>query len=146
MNVQSKNILPILIALFLIGTIVYAAATQFAFNNNGSVVVNLEVTGYTDASSTTVVELVEWGPINVGDSATELIYINSTSNVPVTLSLLTADWLPVGADTYITVTWDLEGVVINPAEILEATVTLTVEPDAEGGDFSFTTVINAEEV
>lgn len=74
---------------------------------------------------------------------TVLCYIKNEANVPSTLSLYTENWHPSNASTWISLSWNLEGVVANVSEVLEAQLTLTVSPDIGNiTTFSFDIVIS----
>lgn len=141
-----KNMLPALLILALLGIMAVAAASMFAFNNDGAVA-TINVAGFQEAACINPLTTLTWDPINPGENASTLIYVNSTGTIPATLNLTTSEWSSANAEANVTLTWNLEGKTINPNSILEATLTLAVASDVEDlTTFSFTAIINAEEI
>lgn len=140
-----KNALPALIIVALLGIVVVAGVSQFAFNNIGVVAI-IQVNGFLEAACTTPLTSLTWPPIAPGDTAFKLIYVNSTGTVPAVLNLTTVNWNPTYAKPLIMYAWDLEGVTILPNSILQANLTLTLAADMGNvTSFDFTAIINAEE-
>ncbi|MGA3191992.1 MAG: hypothetical protein ABSD73_05695 [Candidatus Bathyarchaeia archaeon] len=94
---------------------------------------------FSDAACTQNLTSVNWGVLTPGSLANYQMYIKSTSNVPITLSLGTDSWNPAAAATYITLTWSYAaGTVIQPNASLPVTLTLTVSSSVAGfTSFSF---------
>jgi hypothetical protein len=70
------------------------------------------------------------------------MYVKNEGNTPMTLNLTTNTWIPSGAATYVTVTWNREGAVVTAGSNVQANVTLAVSPSVTGiTSFSFTMVI-----
>jgi hypothetical protein len=99
--------------------------------------VNVDV--FSDAACTQNVTIVNWGVLSPGSIKNYAVYIKSTSNVPITLSLGTDSWNPASAPTYITLSWSYSaGVVIQPNSSLPVTLILTVSSSVTGfTSFSF---------
>lgn len=87
---------------------------------------------YSDSAYTTPITDISWGDLEPGGSTHQTVYIKNTSNVAATLSCTFGNWVPSGAASYITVTWDKEGASIAPNESVAATFTLTVSPSITG--------------
>jgi uncharacterized repeat protein (TIGR02543 family) len=87
---------------------------------------------YSDSACTTPKTDISWGDIEPGGSTHQTVYIKNTGNVAATLSCTFGNWVPSGAASYITVTWDKEGAPIAPNESVAATFTLTVSPSITG--------------
>ena len=58
------------------------------------------------------------------------LYIKSTSNFIVTVNLTLTDWDPQNISDYISITWDYNGTLLNPGDVIPVTLTLTV-PSSE---------------
>jgi len=102
---------------------------------------------YWDSGCTNEVTSISWGSMYPGSSKNVTIYLKNTGNVPITLSLTTDSWNPSNAETYFTLTWDYSGGQIQPDEVLQITLTLTVSGDVQGiTNFSFNVVITGTEV
>ena len=140
-----KNTLPIVIAVLLGLIISVGAGSYFAFNNDVTVA-SINVAGFLEAACTTPLTALTWDPIPPGESAWKLVYVNSTGTVPAVLNLSTSTWNPTYAQPYVTYTWDIEGVTINPNTILQANISLTHAADMGNvTTYTFTAVINGEE-
>jgi uncharacterized repeat protein (TIGR02543 family) len=87
---------------------------------------------YSDSACTTPKTDISWGDLQPGSSTHQTVYIKNTGNVAATLSCTFGNWVPSGAASYITVTWDKEGAPIAPNESVAATFTLTVSPSITG--------------
>ena len=102
--------------------------------------VNVDV--YSDITCTEPLTSLSWGTIAPGDSVNQSIYIKNTGNTQITLSMSTANWDPAGAEGFITITWDKSGASLDAEQIIEATLTLSVDASMSGiEDFSVEIVI-----
>jgi len=70
------------------------------------------------------IEKPEWDEIKTGPVNTT-VYVKSVSNFRVTLNLNITDWNPVEISDYLTISWDYNGTLINPGEIIPVTMTLS---------------------
>jgi hypothetical protein len=59
-----------------------------------------------------------------GASNVKTFYVRNEGSTPLNLILITKNWNPADAANCMSVSWNLEGVTINPKGILKATVTL----------------------
>ena len=71
------------------------------------------------------IEKLGWDEIKTEPVSTTL-YVKSASNFRVTLNIFPTDWSPVEISDYITISWDYNGTIINPGEIIPVTMTLSV--------------------
>jgi hypothetical protein len=79
---------------------------------------------------------IDWGELTLGASKKATFYVLSNSNVNVTLGLNVTNWKPAGIEDYITISWNYNGVVLNPEhEPLSVTVSLNVASSREFIDF-----------
>jgi len=53
------------------------------------------------------------------------VYVKSVSNFRVTLNMFLTDWDPVEISDYLTISWDYNGTLIKPGEIIPVTMTLS---------------------
>ncbi len=65
-----------------------------------------------------------------GDNVTKEIKIKNTGDTPVILNMTTTDWKPKNLDRQVTISWDKEGKVLNPHQMVKATLRLTVAENA----------------
>ncbi len=92
--------------------------------------INVEV--YWDSSCTQVVNSIDWGIPGPGDSVSQTVYVKNDGNAPMNVSLSASGWSPVGADTYLGVSWDREGASIAAGEVLQAVITMDVSSSITG--------------
>lgn len=109
----------------------------------------IEVLGlqvYADAECNVVLKSIDWGRLEPGGSASRAFYVRLTGNTPSTLGLTTDNFVPAGAQQYLALSWDYGGEGVNPAEVLQVTLTLNVDPSIAGIEsFSFDIIITAYE-
>jgi hypothetical protein len=99
----------------------------------------LDLSVYADSNCSQVLESINWGTIMPGDNVTKEIKIKNTGNTPIILNMTTTDWKPKKVDQQIAITWDKEGKVLNPHEMVRATLRLTVAENATTiNDFTVT--------
>jgi len=97
---------------------------------------------YWDSSCTTDVSSIDWGILEPGSSENVTVYIRNEGNSAVNLTMNTSNWNPANASSYIGLSWDYEGQIINVDEVLEVTFTLIVASEIQGiTSFSFDIVI-----
>jgi len=102
---------------------------------------------YADAACTIEVTEIDWGTLSPGDLAGLTVYIKSIGNENFTMTIHSEQWVPVYADTYLTLDWNYTGVLIEPNDVVPTLITLYVDPTIAGVDtFSFLIVITAEAV
>jgi len=70
------------------------------------------------------IEKLDWDEIKTGTVNTT-VYVKSVSNFRVTLNMFLTDWNPVEISDYLTISWDYNGTLINPGEIIPVTMTLS---------------------
>ena len=107
----------------------------------------LEINVYSDPECTETATNVIWGSIEVGHSVNRVLYVKNVGDTAVTLNLLTQNWNPSIAEDYIQLLWDYSGENVNPGNVLEVTLTLSIAADASGIDaFNFDIVLVGEPV
>jgi hypothetical protein len=105
----------------------------------------IDIDVYSDIDCTEVATNVEWEPIESGKSVSSGIYIKNSGDRGVILSLDTQNWSPSNAADYIQLNWDYDGSTLNPATVLEVTLTLSVSSDITGiENFNFDIVLIGE--
>ena len=97
---------------------------------------------YWDSSCSNQVTSINWGTVQPGSTKDMNVYIKNEGNAPETLSLETQNWSPAIASTYIGLTWDYNGQVLNVGGVIQVKLTLSVLNAIEGvTNFSFDIVI-----
>lgn len=133
-----------LIAL-AVSAVVVAAAVYYVLRIKGYgkiKVVGLKA--YADPELTKEVSTIYWGEIPKGSYSVTTLWLKCTSTVPSNLTMHTEAWDPAAAEQYLTLTWDYDGHTLNPGEVLELELKLTVAEETMGvTDFSFDIVLTA---
>jgi len=142
----SKSVLPLLlvcVGLALVGAVAVTGllTASRTMSSSGTVkAINVEV--YWDSGLTDVVSEIDWGTIEPGVSVTAATYITNTGNTVMTLNMTYYGWVPAEAGNYITLSWDKEGVTVDPDAVVPAVLTLSVSESISGIEsFSFDIVI-----
>jgi len=115
----------------------------FKIRNNATIkAVGVEV--YWDSELTLPVTNIDWGFLEPAENKTVRIYIKSIANVPSTLNMTTENWQPPEASNYISLSWNYNGIVLNPNDVLPIDLALSVSAEITGiTNFSFDIVITA---
>ena len=97
---------------------------------------------FNDAECTLQLTVIDWGFLEPGQTKNCSAYLKSTSNVAITVSMVTEDWNPLNATSFIGCIWDAEGRQISADEVIAVNFTLTVNESTTGlKSFGFTIVI-----
>jgi hypothetical protein len=115
-------------------------ATQ-TISSNGTVT-TIDVDVYSDVACSQNCTSISWGILHPGDSVNKTVYVKNTGTRAITLSMTSGNWAPEGADTYLTLTWDQEGTVLDVDDFVPANLTLSADSDTgDLTDFSFDIVV-----
>ncbi len=68
---------------------------------------------------------IQWTSIYAGESTNTSFFVQSTSNVPVTISFIVTNWSPPGIGSFLSLSWDYNGLPIYPNQTILVTLTLT---------------------
>ena len=71
------------------------------------------------------IEKLDWDEIKT-ETVNTTVYVKSVSNFRVTLNMFLTDWNPVEISDYLTISWDHNGTLIDPSEIILVTIILSV--------------------
>jgi len=142
----SKSVLPLLlvsVGLALVGAVAVTGilTASRTIGSSGTVkAINVDV--YWDIEGTNVVSEIDWGSIEPNESVIKTVYVKNTGNTAMTLSMTYSGWVPAEAGDYLTLSWDREGVTVDPDAVLAAVLTLSVSDSISGIEsFSFNIVI-----
>ena len=103
---------------------------------------DIEIDVYSDNACTKRISSVEWGSIEAGRSRDKVIYVKNNGDHEVSLSLSTDDWLPSLASSYLRISWDYDGSVLQKGAVKKVTLTLTISSSINGiSNFNFNIVI-----
>ena len=124
-------------AIALVGIMAAVIATYAALissrtfsNTTGVSAVGVGV--FWDIGCTNATTSINWGMLNPGAVATEMIYVRNNGTVPVTLTMTVGNWNPPAASGNFTMTWDHESANLAAGSVTSATLTLTVSSGAVG--------------
>jgi len=109
------------------------------------------IQGYFDAECIIPVNSIDWGTLEPGNNEIQVIYLLNNGTVPEILDLTTENWNPFMASSFLFLSWNYTGTILQPSHVLPIQLSLSVSSDDiaifEAGlkDFSFTVVIYATE-
>lgn len=133
------------LAALVLTAVVIAAVVYFSFRvrTRGSIkTIGLNV--YADANATVGVDYIDWGIISPGGYAEVTLYFQITSNVPTNITMQTENYAPPTVEQYVSVSWDYDGLPLQPSEIQAITLRLDVSQSVTGiTDFSFDIIVTA---
>jgi hypothetical protein len=127
----------------LIMTAMGALVTTRTVGNTGNIAVvtpspAVQLGVYSDSGCTSALSSISWGTLSPGNTTTSTMYVRNEGNVAVTLSIQTADWNPANASSYLVFGWNCTGYVLQPSQVVQALLTLTVSSSISGiTSFSF---------
>jgi hypothetical protein len=102
------------------------------------------VGAFWDINCTSRVTEIDWGIVEPGSMNNVTIYVRNEGNVAVNVSLATDNWTPSNASNHISLGWDYANQTLNPLEVVQVTLTLTISLSIEGIDgFAFDIIISA---
>jgi len=102
---------------------------------------------YWDSGCSNRVSSIDWGTAEVGSVKTVTVYIRNEGNAAITLSINTTNWSPSTASKYISLSWNYDGQPIDPNQVIQVTLTLSVSSSITGiSSFSFDIMITCVEV
>lgn len=100
---------------------------------------------YEDANLTIPLTAIDWGTIEPSANKSVQIYIQSSSNAPIFLWLSTENWVPMNATSWISLSWDYGGSLLQPNESMALTLTLAISENVTNiQTFSMDIVITGE--
>ena len=127
---------------FAAGFLVGAITTNMQRIGNQAAIKAVGVAVYQDPALTLPLTEINWGILEPGEEKNHTAYIKNESNVPITLVLITENWSPLNASSFVALTWDYDVQLLGVDGFIEVTFTLAVDPAISGIDaFSFDIVI-----
>ncbi|MBS7632799.1 hypothetical protein KEJ15_04145 [Candidatus Bathyarchaeota archaeon] len=96
-----------------------------------------------NSNCTSPVSFIDWGMVEPGSMNNVTVYVRNEGNVAASISLATENWNPLNASDCLTLSWNYDGKQLNPLEVVQVMLTLTVPVDVHGiKSFSFDIVIS----
>jgi len=133
------------ILLFSVTVLAVLYSSRYIVNKGNIKTIGINV--YWDAECTNKMTEINWGILDPGWIGNVTGYLKNEGNYPVVLSVHTENWNPVGASSYISISWDYNNQTIEPNQIVPVVFTLSVSETIQGIEsFSFDIVITATSV
>jgi hypothetical protein len=96
-----------------------------------------------NSNCTNPVSFIDWGMVEPGSMNNVTVYVRNEGNVAASISLATENWNPSNASDYLALSWNYDGRQLNPQEVAQVTLSLTVSQSVRGiENFSFDIVIS----
>jgi hypothetical protein len=83
------------------------------------------VTFYNDSSGVSATSQINWGTLESGQTVNVTLYMKSTSNVPVSVSMAVGNFNPPSGSSYLACTWNYSG-TLSPGQLIPVMFTLVV--------------------
>ena len=87
---------------------------------------------YSNSQCSTQLTTVSWGTLQPGENQNAICYIKNEGNTPITLSLQASNWSPASAYNYLALNWNYNNQPINPNQVVQVTLTLSVASNIAG--------------
>ena len=149
--IRAQTYLPRISILLIIMVAVASAVTALIASGiltrnirvpNSGQVKTIGIGAYQDSQCQIPLQSIDWGDLLPGDQKSRTIYLKNEGNVTIILTHTVGNWTPTEAQNYLNLTWNRENYVVHPNEIINATLTLTVNATAPGfGSFTFDLMI-----
>jgi hypothetical protein len=99
---------------------------------------------YWDQGCTNRTHTLDWGQLAPGSNNVLTVYIKNEENSAIYLWMTTSNWAPSAASTYMNLTWNYQGQILNTNEVSPLELTLSVSQNISGiTHFSFGTTITS---
>ena len=127
--------------VLLDGTVMGTLLGRVTLSNLGSVKA-MGVGVYWDSECSSRVASINWGMVEPGSTSDVTIYVKNEGNAAETLSSTTENWRPPIASTYMSLSWDYGGQVVEVGEVVQVTLSLSVSETIDGiTSFGFDIII-----
>jgi len=121
----------LILNVFLLNTIAGQLMYSTSLQSYGTVQ-TIGVAAYKESNCVTLMSDVNWGNVVPGGSITKTVYIRNEGNSALTLSLNAENWNPTSATNYLTLSWNYGGQTIQPNQVVQITLTLSVSQSING--------------
>jgi len=136
---------PLAVLVSLVVLVVFASGfTQSSVRIVGRGTVKAVGVGvFWDSNCTNSVSFIDWGMVEPGSMNNVTVYVRNEGNVAANISLTTENWNPSNASDYLALNWNYDGRQLNPLEVAQVMLTLTVSSSVQGIEsFSFDIIIS----
>ena len=132
----------VLAALVPVSFVLASLQFQATINTHGNIMA-IGVAFYSDSAGLTATSQINWGTLEPGQTVNVTLYMKSTSNVPVTVSMAVGNFVPASGSGYLACTWNFSG-AISPGQLVPVVFTLVVATTVTGiTAFSFDVSVTA---
>ena len=144
-RIKHIGIIAVVAISLLIVYMAYSLMPKHVVIKSSGTVKAVGVEVYWDIGANENVTSIDWGMLDPGSSNATDVWIKSTSNTNITLTMNTSNWNPSNASNYILLSWNYTGATLQPHDIIPVTLTLTVSADIKDiRNFTFDIIISAE--
>jgi hypothetical protein len=147
-NINGKDMVKLLAFVLLIVALTLTLAvfgllqSSVRIGGHGAVKV-VGVGVFWDSNCTNPVSVIDWGMVEPGSINNVTVYVRNEGNAASNISLTVENWNPINASDYFILTWNCEGEQLDPREVVQATLTLSVSQSVHGIEsFSFDMVFS----
>jgi len=144
-NAHRKAVFAIVCILMVVtmGTSIENSKSNKAFAHADSVT-GIGVGIYWDQSGTNKTLTLDWGQLAPGSNNILTIYVKNEGNSANYLWMATSNWAPSVASSYMNLSWNYQGQILNTNQIIPLELTLSVSQNISGiTHFSFDTTITS---
>jgi hypothetical protein len=131
-----KTIAAVVIICLLVAVVSGLLVRQIMINNSGNVRA-VDIGIFNDSACTIKTSHIDWGDISIEENGVILIYAKNTGNLPVDLSYIVTDYLPLEYESLLVLTWDYSGETLNAGQMVPVILTLKLLNNPSGGNYSF---------
>ena len=141
---RGKAVLALVVSSLILFAFMLLVTTKTITNVSG---IETEGVGvYWDSDSTDRVFSIDWGTLTPGSVKNIVVYIRNEDQEPIYLIMSTTDWNPSEAFDYIILEWDYNGWKIDPGEVVQIKLMLSVSRYIEGiSSFSFDILVTGSD-
>ena len=126
-----------------IGTLLENSESNKAFAHADSVT-GIGVGIYWDQGCTNKTLTLDWGQLAPGSNNILTVYAKNEGNSAIYLWMATSNWVPSVASSYMNLSWNYQGQILNTNQIIPLELTLAVSQNISGiTHFSFDTTITS---
>ena len=131
MNRKTILFVAVIAVFSVIGVVWAVQSVSKTIESTGTIkAINVQV--YSDETCKSPLGSINWGILEPGDLVNRVVYVKNTGNAPMTVSMTTGNWKPLGAGDFITITWNREGTSLSAGSSTSATISLSVSSSIIG--------------
>jgi hypothetical protein len=86
---------------------------------------------YTNSVCNNPLSQVDFGLLDAGSQKDFTFYLRNEGNTDIALSMTAKNWNPTEAANYMSLTWNREGQLMEPDQVMSCVLTLTVSPNIQ---------------